>query len=110
MFRLEARTAERSGQSVFICLVTISANQGQMPAKDILLGAMEKLKEVISRSLRKGDVFSRFSAAQYILMLPTTSYENGERVLGRILDNFRKTYRNPTIKVKVTLEPISPAV
>lgn len=110
LFRLEARTAERAGQSVFICLITLGGNQGMMPAKDILLSAMEKLKDVILNSLRKGDVFSRFSTSQYILMLPTTSYENGEMVLNRILANFKKVYKNPNIKVKVTLEPIASLV
>lgn len=110
LFRLEARTAERAGQSVFICLMTIAGSQTMMPTKEVLLSAMERLKEVVMKSLRKGDVFSRFSTAQYVLMLPTTSYENGEMVLNRILDNFKKAYKNPNIKVKVTLEPIVSAV
>lgn len=110
LYCLEARTAERSGQAVFICLITICEYQNLKPSKQAMMDAMEKMKEAIMGSLRKGDVFSRFSATQYTLMLPTTSYENGEMVLNRIIKQFRRICKNPAIRVKVTLEPVVSAV
>lgn len=104
IYRLETRTAERAGQSVFICLLTISSSI-QTGGIGTILYAMDKLENVIVSSLRKGDVVSRFSTTQFVLLLPV-SYENGEKVIERILNRFMQEYRNPVIKIDVTLEPV----
>jgi len=66
---------------------------------------MDKLEKIIVSSLRKGDVVSRFSPTQFVLLLPL-SYENGEKVVARLLDRFRQEYKNPLIKIDVNLEPV----
>ncbi len=105
-YRLESRSAERAGQSVFICLITLSSVPGVVQQKNVLISAMDKLKDVIVSSLRRGDVASRFCSSQYILMLPTATYENGEMVVERILSRFKKEYKTSSVRVSATLEPI----
>jgi len=104
IYRLEARSAERAGQSVFLCLLTMRSTV-ETHRNDLIVIAMDKLEKVIVSSLRKGDVVSRFSPNQFVLLLPL-SYENGERVIARILDRFGKEYKNPLIKIDVNLEPV----
>lgn len=103
-YRLELRSAERAGQSVFLCLFTMSSTK-EITGKSVIINAMEKLQDVIISSLRKGDVVSRFSPMQFILMLPT-SYENGEKIIERIMIRFNKEFKNPLIKIDANLEPI----
>lgn len=104
IYRLESRTAERAGQSVFLCLLTMRSTV-EISRNDVIIIAMDKLEKVIVSSLRKGDVVSRFSPTQFILLLPL-SYENGEKVIARILDRFRSEYKNPLIKIDTNLEPV----
>ena len=103
-YRLELRSAERAGQSVFLCLFTMSSTK-ETTGIGAMMNAMEKLQDVIICSLRRGDVVARFSPLQFILMLPT-SYENGEKIIERIIMRFNKEYKNPLIKLDANLEPI----
>ena len=70
--------------------------------------AMSQLHSAIQYSLRRGDVFTRYSVSQYLIMLPTVSFENGEMVLKRIQKNFKK--ENPHSKAIITykLQPLTP--
>ena len=107
IYRIEARMAERFGQSVFVALLTVEPAGGAKQA-DIAV-AMQVLKEIILRSLRKSDVVSRYSNTQYVLMLPTLTYENGQMVLGRIVSRFNGVYKSRSIRLSTKLNPLSPA-
>jgi len=50
--------------------------------------AMEEMKRVLLSSLRSGDIFARFSPAQYLVMLPGASTENAELVFRRIEERY----------------------
>lgn len=92
MYTLQARQAKRLGIAVHCGMVTIE------PKKNFPLGSevyrrfedqtMTILKNVILTTLRSGDIVARFSATQYILLLPTCDYEGGVIALGRIKHNF----------------------
>ncbi len=110
IYRLEARGAVRTGKAMFIGMLTLTDNNGNAPNKDLLKRAMEQLLSAICGSLRTSDVVSRFSATQYILLLPTHTYENGLMVLDRINKRFR--VENPRLPVKVNpkLQPLDPVL
>lgn len=108
MYRVEARTASRSGQSVFIALLTITDQDNQVPETSHLSKAMDQLLQSAYQSLRKGDIVSRFSATQYVLMLPTLTYENCQRVIARIAKRFKLDFRSKDIKLHTTLQPLEP--
>lgn len=108
IYRLEARSAERTGNSIYLCLMTITTPSGNQPPLSNLNKAMDKLKACIFNSLRSSDIFSRYSVSQYILMLPTTSYESGERVLKRIVGEFQKMNNNDRIILQYKLQPLEP--
>ncbi|MBC8584732.1 winged helix-turn-helix domain-containing protein [Oscillospiraceae bacterium NSJ-64] len=108
MYRMEARTAVCSGQSIFIALFTVTDHTNQVPETKILGKVMDVLLQSVQKSLRKGDVVSRFSSTQYVLMLPTLTFENGQMVLSRILKKFSAAYHGKDIKVHTTLQPLDP--
>lgn len=106
VYRLETRRAARSGMSVYIGLLTVYNDKGEVPELDVLNIAMDQLLDAVKRSLRKGDVVSRYSGMQYVIMLPTLTYEDGERVMNRIVYNFYKQVRRQSLKLHYRLQQI----
>ncbi|MDR2933520.1 MAG: winged helix-turn-helix domain-containing protein [Oscillospiraceae bacterium] len=109
LYRLEARTAARAGQSIFISLLTVESENPDEPIElKNQSKVMDSLYEIIQTCLRKGDVFSRFSATQYVLMLPTLTYENCEMVMGRIIKKHKQSYRPRGVVVSSRVQPLDP--
>ncbi len=110
MYQLEARSASRTGHSVFVALITVTGQDGQPPEMPLLGKAMDKLKAAIHASLRRGDVAALFSPTQYVLMLPTLTFENGQMVLERIIRCFKR--ENPRLPVLLLhrLQPLDPVM
>ena len=75
---------------------------------EIQARAMERLKGVINHSLRSSDAFSRYSVSQYIILLPSVTYENGEQVMRRIMSAFNKAYVRKDVAVTYSLNLILP--
>ena len=105
-YRLEVRRAMRSGLSVFIGLITVSLPSGEIPPLDILNPSMDTVLEAIKESLRKGDVVSKYSGMQYVIMLPALTFEDGEKVMARIVNNFHKSSRRQSVKLHYKLQQI----
>ena len=108
IYRLEARAAERTGQSVFLLLLTVTDTQGQIPAIKLLNNSMDRLRDCLLHSLRRNDVVSRFSATQFVVMLSSLTFENSLMVQDRILGRFKR--ENPRIAVRIhpKLQPMDP--
>lgn len=75
-YRLEARRSARSGACVHIALVTVSLPDGGVPPLGVLNTTMDQLLEVLVHNLRRGDVVSKYSGAQYVVMLPAANFED----------------------------------
>lgn len=92
LFWLERRSVSRSGESVYLCLLSIERPKGGKMKTDVLYRAAEKLKNVIRDSLRASDIFARYSAGQYVVLIPGATYEKCETVMQRITQAFNRTY------------------
>lgn len=103
VYRLEARRALRNGICVHLCLITISLPDGCTPPLKTLSRSMDQLKEVLIRSLRRGDVVSRFSGAQYVVMLPSASYEDSGVVMDRVVRAFQYQHRSSVLRLTVRI-------
>ena len=89
--RIITRIAERSGQSVFLMLLTLSDRRGKMESSPERLAAqMEKLKEVIRAALRRGDLYTRYSKNQYLIILIGTEQENCRKAFARVQDEWKQ--------------------
>lgn len=108
LFQLERRSIERTGDSIYLCLLTISDLNSRVPKPYVLNKAMEHLNHSIQCSLRCSDVYTRYSISQYLILLPTVSMEKGRMVLNRILSHFRKQYNRKDLMVDIKLHPLLP--
>ena len=84
-YRLEARRAARNGTCVHLALLTVSLPGGGMPELGVLNTTMDQLLAVLSGGLRRGDVVSRYSGSQYVVMLPAANFEDSTMVMERII-------------------------
>jgi DNA-binding SARP family transcriptional activator len=89
IYRLKMRDAQRSGQRVQICLITVNDPKGEKVESKKIIDEMKRLHDCVSGSLRKSDVFARYSLSQYVLMLPTAAKDTGEVVVNRIANCYR---------------------
>lgn len=108
IYQIESRAIKRTGDSIYLCLLTISDLNGKLLKPAILSRSMEELNQAIRNSLRRGDVYTRYSISQYILLLPTASYENGEMVLQRIIHHLKENYSRRDLMVNYSLQPVFP--
>ena len=108
LYQLERRAIERTGDSIYLCLLTLCDLDGQVPKMNVLNRAMEHLNGAIRNSLRCSDVYTRYSVSQYIILLPTVTAEKGEMVLKRIIGNFHRQYNRRDLSVEYRLQPVLP--
>ncbi|MFZ2539686.1 MAG: BTAD domain-containing putative transcriptional regulator [Oscillospiraceae bacterium] len=108
LYRVEARTAARTGQSVFVGLLTLTDINNQVPETGLLSDVMDQLLRSVKQSLRKGDIASRFSATQYVLMFSSFTLDKGRNVMNRVCANFNADCTNKTIKLHSEIRPLDP--
>lgn len=105
-YRLEARKTIRSGSCVHLCLITVSLPHGGLPPLKVLSPAMDQLQEVLVTNLRRGDVVSKFSGAQFVVLLPAANFENSNIVIDRLVRSFSQQQRNSFLKLNVRVREL----
>lgn len=108
IYFLNMRTIARTGMTIHVCLLTLVDSRGGKPQQKLLNKTMLKLKDCIGSSLRRGDVYTRYSVSQYLIMLPSASYENSVMVTERILKAFRQQNPKSLLSVKSSIQPMTP--
>lgn len=106
LYRIEARCLDRYGGRIYLGLLTISATHREQINDTVLSRQMAVLLEVARNSLRRGDIISQFSESQYVLLLPTVTYESGMMVLDRIRNNFKQQNPRSPIVILGRLRPL----
>lgn len=105
-YRLEARRAARNGTCVHVGLITVSQPNGLSPALKVLNQTMDQLLEVLVSNLRRGDVVSKYSGAQYVVMLPAANFEDSSMVMDRIVNAFYRQHRRNFLKLSCKLREL----
>ena len=106
-YRLEARCSARSGACVHIALITVSLPDGGVPPLGVLNTTMDQLLEVLVHNLRRGDVVSKYSGAQYVVMLPAANFEDSTMVVERIVNAFYRQHRRNFLKITYRIRELS---
>lgn len=107
IYRLISRMLERNGQSVYLCMISVTDKNGKRIVNTKKQNeAVGKLRTAIQFSLRRGDVFTRYSVSQYLVLLSGINYENTEMVLERIQMNFKRDNPNLSVKLVTGNRPI----
>lgn len=108
LYRAEARAMSRSGNAVHIALITVQGEGGRELAKRSLDRAMDNLQEQVRLNLRRGDIASKCSVSQYILLLPRANYENSCMVCQRVIKAFCRQYPHSPAELIYSVRPLNP--
>lgn len=102
-YRYVCRTVERSGNSIFfmVCGVRYLDPQGKRSTK-----AGDALYKAIESSLRKGDIFARYSNHQYLILLTGTKSENCEMIFQRIRKAFKRKIQNSNCDLEYNISEL----
>lgn len=108
LYRFVVRHMERSGQSVFLMLCTLSNLDGTpLASGGQTKKTVEQFHAAVNSSLRKSDAYARYSASQFVLMLMEIKQENCGIVADRLRYFF---YRNSKMnRTRLTCKSISAA-
>lgn len=102
-YRYIKRVISRAGLSAWLMLCTITDGKGvALSSSDRLEDLMEELSESIMHSLRGGDMYTRYSDNQFVILLLQTTKEDCEKVQDRINDNMSKESRRRYLQYHLT--------
>lgn len=108
MYRHIARSAMRTGQATQLAMMMLCGMDGEALAARRCTETMDSLYDAISCTLRTGDIFTRFSRDQYLIMLPSSSYENAAMALERVVAIYRNTLCGRTTQIEYSILPVLP--
>lgn len=110
IYRQQCRSLQRIGMSCYIALLTIQPDQQLLKEEkkylDVLHNAMANLEYTIKKSLRSGDIVTKYSGNQYLILLPTCNYETSSMVIKRVLKNYQKHNYDRHVFVKYSVSEI----
>ena len=83
VYRLVSRIKDRQNLSLSLVICTLKTSE-QKREQTKMLDMMEELQKVIAGSLRRTDVFTRYSPNQFLILLMGSSRESSETVTARL--------------------------
>lgn len=109
-YHLEIRRAGRLGMSIYLSLITLYPTAKLMNDSEayqhVMNDGMSMMQTVLLSSLRTGDVISKYSASQFIVMLPTCQYETATMVMERIQDKFYESDKKRKLVIRYSVDEI----
>ena len=106
IFQFVSRCIERTRQNVQILIFTVNADNWNSISNEEVNQAIEELGDDLRELLRKGDVASKYSNSQYIVILMDTNKENGEKVAERVVDSWEKRKRCNILNLTYSIDSI----
>lgn len=108
IYKLERRRRERSGQALLLILLTLSKLDFTLPQAELLTKVRPGMEKLLINSLRKGDVIAHWNDTQFLLLLPGLNYEQGEKVIERIKQNFAADVKYKDLLLRSEIQPMLP--
>ncbi len=89
-YHILSRNMERTGQSVYMMLLTLVDYEGKKIANQTKLENRSKLlQKAIAETLRQGDTYCKYSSSQFLVLLVGTSKENCKVAYRRVLNRLK---------------------
>lgn len=112
IYRLEVRKNSRLGEAEYIVLFTVEVQDDVKINNDkmeqfLIEQSMSRLKNTLGKVLRIGDVAARYSDSQYIVLLPTCTYERSVMVAKRVLEYYSALDKSKKVRIKTEFEQLS---
>jgi hypothetical protein len=105
LYQAHARSIERTGIAIHTAVVSLKSD-GKGGGKNDPSHAMDLLEQTMRTSLRRGDVITRCSASQFIVMLLSANLENSRKVCERFIAAFKSNYPNSHYRIEYSVYPV----
>ena len=113
IYHLESRKAIRSGEPENLVLLTLESkieDEVKELSEYRIKQAMVVLEQTLKECLRVGDVAAKYSESQFIILLPTCTYDLALLVANRIIALFYdKEEKLQNIRIRINVEGVSSA-
>lgn len=108
IYNMHSRLMGRLGICAHMCLVSVVNRKPKDDEADqkYVEKIMEKMQSAMLSGLRIGDVLSRLSVNQFIVLLPSCNYENSSMVMNRVLRKIRYSLNHTRFDLEVTIEEV----
>ena len=105
IYHMVARMIERSGQQVQLMLCTLTDMEEHPIRSDECAEVLSRyIWESICRSIRAGDVVTRYGKGQYLVLLINTKPEDCQEIQKRIDAQFRK--KNTVYEIRYSVKSV----
>lgn len=108
LYQLQARVIGRSGEIIHIALFSVRSPGGKDLSRRSLDTALNNLQKLMISNLRQGDVVTRCSSSQLIVMLHQANYEDSCEVCQRLLRAFGRQYPHTPVSIHYSVQPLEP--
>jgi len=109
LYQAQARMVVRTGDAIHVALISLKSRGTKEVSQKSVALAMDNLEEHMSHALRKGDVITRCSASQFIIMLPQANFENSCKVCDRFVSSFERKYPHSPVYIDFHVNSLLPA-
>ncbi len=110
IYALESRSSNRMGISIHLALMSMYLDLKYFRNKDDyqrqLIEGMGILEKTLLGGLRNSDVICRYSANQFLLMLPACQYEDAKMVVNRLKDRFYQSGKTKRVVLQYSIDEI----
>ncbi len=110
LYQAMARSISRTGDIYHIALLSVKGPRGKALSQRSLNLAMKNLQTQILGNMRRGDIATRCSASQFIIMLPKANYEGSCIVCARILRAFYRQHPHSPVDISYSVQPMEPTL
>ncbi len=107
-YRVQARSIIRSGEVIHIALLSVHGPDRQPLQRKSLDRVMDNLEAILLEGLRRGDIISRCSVSQLVVLLSGANYEDSCMVCQRLIHSFFKKYPHSPARLKYSVQPLEP--
>jgi len=108
LYQVQARSIIRSGDVIHIALFSLHGKSGRDISRRSLDTAMDNFQKIVMDNLRQGDIVTKCSVSQLIVMLPQANYENSGMVCQRIIRTFFARHPHAPVDIKYSVHPLEP--
>ena len=108
IYHLDMRRSERHGYAEYVVLFTLTQRKfaGGQGNLSLLNKEMEKMELVLMSSLRNGDVVSKYSGNQYIMLLYGCNAENIQIIIDRLINRYASQSKFHLFDIEYTYDEI----
>lgn len=106
IYHLMARTISRTEEPVHFAVLNVKGSADKEISDRSRDLAMKNFQAHLLASIRSGDVATRCSSSQFVILLPKADYENSCMVCSRIIGSFFRKHPHSPAEITYTVHPM----